>query len=170
MTLDDALARLDGVRQVTPNAYRALCPVHAERTPSLSIRMIRGEVAAHCFGCGAGTRAVREALGFGPVPVCPPQRAQEPPGATIDGPPVGSPAFWDLVNREALRLAQDCMRRVPLIHRAIGGDLGPYRRRVLALQDAGQRLGPDDPAAWDLLSRAARMTHEFRLYGAELWS
>lgn len=61
--LDPLLGRLDLVRR-SPHGFMARCPAHADRTPSLSIRLIDGKVSAHCFGCGAGTRDLYHALGL----------------------------------------------------------------------------------------------------------
>ena len=53
--IDMALARLDGVTQ-TGKSYKALCPVHGDKTPSLSVKEgDDGRVLLHCFaGCCVG--------------------------------------------------------------------------------------------------------------------
>src|SRR5579872_3423990 len=38
-------------------AYKALCPFHEEKTPSLIIQ--RGDTHYHCFGCGAHGDAIQ---------------------------------------------------------------------------------------------------------------
>jgi len=50
------LERLDGVRKTGGDKYVALCPAHADKSPSLSIReMSDGRVLIHCFaGCETG--------------------------------------------------------------------------------------------------------------------
>lgn len=53
--IDMALARLDGVTQ-SGKSYKALCPVHGDKTPSLSVKKgDDGRVLLHCFaGCCIG--------------------------------------------------------------------------------------------------------------------
>lgn len=64
MSLQNILAKLDKVKRISPNAYKALCPVHGEKTPSLSIKDLGDKVIAHCFGCGATGVEVVESLGL----------------------------------------------------------------------------------------------------------
>ena len=61
--LDALLARLDLVRH-SPHGFMARCPCHADRNPSLSIRVIDGAIRCHCFGCGADTAKVHEVIGL----------------------------------------------------------------------------------------------------------
>lgn len=53
--IDMALARLDGVTHAG-KSYKALCPAHGDKTPSLSVKECDdGRVLLHCFaGCGIG--------------------------------------------------------------------------------------------------------------------
>lgn len=53
--IDMALARLDGVT-AAGMSYKALCPAHGDKTPSLSVKEgDDGRVLLHCFaGCGIG--------------------------------------------------------------------------------------------------------------------
>jgi CHC2-type zinc finger protein len=68
MSADRLLSALERVRAKGESKWVALCPVHAEKTPSLSIDLLPdGTVLAHCFGCGANGQQVAEALG---IPVC----------------------------------------------------------------------------------------------------
>lgn len=54
-----------GLKEMGRNRYIARCPVHNEKTASLSIRVKDdGYTLAHCFGCGANGIAVIEALGL----------------------------------------------------------------------------------------------------------
>ena len=48
-------------KRVGPDRWMALCPAHADRNPSLSIRAQHERVLLHCFG-GCETTAVLEAL------------------------------------------------------------------------------------------------------------
>lgn len=67
------LSRLEGVRK-TPEGWRALCPSHHDRRPSLSIgEGLDGRVLLHCFA-GCRISSIVWALGlkvsdlFRPVP------------------------------------------------------------------------------------------------------
>ena len=53
--IDKALARLHGVVHAG-KSYKALCPAHGDRSPSLSVKEgDDGRVLLHCFaGCGVG--------------------------------------------------------------------------------------------------------------------
>ena len=53
--IDMVLARLDGVTRAG-KSYKALCPAHGDKTPSLSVKECDdGRVLLHCFaGCGIG--------------------------------------------------------------------------------------------------------------------
>ena len=55
MSIDNLLARLDNVKKTGAEKWRASCPAHEDKNPSLSIReMDDGRVLLHCFaGCGA---------------------------------------------------------------------------------------------------------------------
>jgi len=47
--------QLDKVVSIGPNRWKACCPAHADKSPSLSIRQLEdGRVLLHCFaGCSA---------------------------------------------------------------------------------------------------------------------
>ena len=62
MSLRTILDRLKGVRR-TGNGWRALCPAHADRNPSLSVGQKNGRVLLHCFA-GCTVEAVCAALGI----------------------------------------------------------------------------------------------------------
>lgn len=65
MSLSNILAKLDKVKRVNGTQYKALCPVHNEKTPSLSIKEAsNGDVVAYCHGCGANGIEVVSALGL----------------------------------------------------------------------------------------------------------
>lgn len=53
MTVEDFLPRLEGVKQVSPNQWIALCPAHNDKKQSLSIsRGADGRILLHCHaGC-----------------------------------------------------------------------------------------------------------------------
>lgn len=58
------LDHLEGVRSSGPDKYAARCPAHADRSPSLAIRLLAdGRVLLHCFA-GCETEAVLTALGL----------------------------------------------------------------------------------------------------------
>ncbi len=58
------LARSLHARRIGKGKWLARCPVHDERTASLSIRDMGDRMSLRCFGCGAGARQVLAALGM----------------------------------------------------------------------------------------------------------
>jgi putative DNA primase/helicase len=48
MTLEDILARLEGVKK-NGSGFIAKCPSHADSTPSLSVTEPDGRILLHCF-------------------------------------------------------------------------------------------------------------------------
>ena len=60
----NVLARLRGVRQVGPGRWKALCPAHDDRSPSLAIREAEGgKVLLRCWA-GCPTAEVLAVLGL----------------------------------------------------------------------------------------------------------
>lgn len=77
--LDEILDKLTKVRKSGKN-YTACCPVHDDKSPSMSITEKDGKVLAHCHSCGANGRDVVEALGL-PIDVLfaePMERTHDP--------------------------------------------------------------------------------------------
>ncbi len=64
MSLTNILNCLDKVTKTGQNAYKAICPCHAENTPSLTIKEDGNNIMCHCFGCGANGMEVVQALGL----------------------------------------------------------------------------------------------------------
>jgi hypothetical protein len=62
MTLEALLSKLCAVRP-EGNGWKALCPAHADKNPSLSIRQADGKTLIHCHA-GCSTEAVLTALGM----------------------------------------------------------------------------------------------------------
>jgi len=68
--IDDLLVRVDIVDLIdslvplkkTGNHYKALCPFHAEKSPSFSVN--RKQQFYHCFGCGVGGNAISFLMAF----------------------------------------------------------------------------------------------------------
>ena len=84
--LETILNRLAGVRR-TGKSFKAICPAHADRTPSLSVKEgDDGRVLLHCFG-GCEMEAVVAAMGLRPADLFPadkaPQRTTRLPGVSI---------------------------------------------------------------------------------------
>ena len=54
-SLDHLLSHLDKVKRTGSGTYRACCPAHDDRSPSLSVRELEdGRILLHCFaGCEA---------------------------------------------------------------------------------------------------------------------
>jgi hypothetical protein len=62
--LERVLSRLDRVRDVGGGKYKALCPAHGDRNPSLSIKEANnGGVVLNCFA-GCKTEDVLSAAGL----------------------------------------------------------------------------------------------------------
>lgn len=72
MTIETFLNRLHKVKKRGPGQWMALCPVHGEKTPSLSIKDDNGTILIHCFGCGAGGVDICGAVGVEPSELFPP--------------------------------------------------------------------------------------------------
>lgn len=62
MNAQGTLARLNGVRR-NGNGWMALCPAHADKNASLSIRDEGGKILIHCFA-GCTVEAICAALGM----------------------------------------------------------------------------------------------------------
>lgn len=63
--IDALLSRLEGVRQVKPGQWTALCPAHPDRHPSLSVAELPdGTVLLHCQSQHCPALAVVEAVGL----------------------------------------------------------------------------------------------------------
>lgn len=67
--IDDLLDRLDKVKQVGKDKWKACCPVHGDRNPSMTLSEAFGDdgyrkVLVYCFACHAGAQEVTEALGL----------------------------------------------------------------------------------------------------------
>ena len=53
MKIDNFLSQLESVRSTNKNQWKARCPAHKDRSPSLSVREVEdGRILVHCFaGC-----------------------------------------------------------------------------------------------------------------------
>lgn len=75
---DRVLGALHGVRRTGPGRWSAVCPAHADRRPSLSIRELDdGRLLLHCFG-GCDVDEVVGALGLGLGDLFPAQLDRSP--------------------------------------------------------------------------------------------
>ena len=61
--LNTVLSRLDKVQRIGNDRYKALCPSHDDRSPSLAIKDEDGRLLLHCFG-GCETSDVLGAIGL----------------------------------------------------------------------------------------------------------
>ena len=61
--LNTLLSRLEKVQSIGNNRYKALCPAHDDRSPSLAIKDDGGRLLLHCF-CGCETANVLGAIGL----------------------------------------------------------------------------------------------------------
>lgn len=64
MSADDLISRLDGVKKTGQTSWKAKCPSHKDRTPSLTVRELPdGRVLLHCFA-GCDTHSVLDSVGL----------------------------------------------------------------------------------------------------------
>ena len=61
--LNTVLQRLDKVQRIGNDRYKAICPAHDDRSPSLAIKDDDGRLLLHCFG-GCETLDVVSAIGL----------------------------------------------------------------------------------------------------------
>lgn len=61
--LNTVLSRLDKVQRIGNDRFKALCPAHADRSPSLANKDDGGRLLLHCFG-GCETIDVLGAIGL----------------------------------------------------------------------------------------------------------
>jgi hypothetical protein len=61
--LDKVLSKLEMVKRIGDGKYKAICPAHDDRTPSLAIKDDGGRLLLHCFG-GCETSEVLGAIGL----------------------------------------------------------------------------------------------------------
>ena len=61
--LNTLLSRLEKVQSIGNSRYKALCPAHDDRSPSLAIKDDDGRLLLHCF-CGCETADVLGAIGL----------------------------------------------------------------------------------------------------------
>lgn len=73
MAIESFLNQLQKVKRRGHGKWSACCPVHNDRTPSLTISDDNGMVLIHCFGCGASGNDVARALGVDISELFPPR-------------------------------------------------------------------------------------------------
>lgn len=65
MSAEDFLSKLQGVRKRGKGRWFALCPIHTEKSGSVSItERSDGKILAMCFGCGASFPEICDAVGY----------------------------------------------------------------------------------------------------------
>ena len=71
------LESLDKVKDLGGGRYNACCPVHNDKHPSMSVKILDdGMVLMHCFACGANGIEIIRALGLSPSELFPPEIKQ----------------------------------------------------------------------------------------------
>ena len=73
MAIESFLNQLQKVKKRGAGKWSACCPVHDDRTPSLTLSEDNGMVLIHCFGCGASGSEVAGALGVDISELFPPR-------------------------------------------------------------------------------------------------
>ena len=61
--LNTVLSRLEKVQRIGNDRYKAICPAHDDRSPSLAIKDDEGRLLLHCFG-GCETLDVLGSIGL----------------------------------------------------------------------------------------------------------
>ena len=64
--VEELLDRLEKVRSTGKDKWKACCPVHGDRNPSMDIEDKDGKVLVHCKACNANGLEVVQALGLSP--------------------------------------------------------------------------------------------------------
>lgn len=117
MSIDTLLNRLDGVKTNSNNKWLAKCPAHADRSPSLAIKLVDDDkILLKCWA-GCDTESVLSAIGLTFADLFP-----EKLNVTYDGKKPRVPRFschemFPLIIQEALILCcavSDSMNNKPL--------------------------------------------------------
>ena len=61
--MEQILQRLEKVRK-SGDGYLACCPVHDDRSPSMTIKDVGDKILMYCFSCGAKGDEIIKALGL----------------------------------------------------------------------------------------------------------
>jgi hypothetical protein len=115
MSAADLVGRLQKVRRLGPQTWKARCPAHRDRQPSLSVRELDdGRVLVHCFG-GCDVNEVLGALGLELDALYPPREAASTTrGSPPERRPYSAAELLHFVDKESLVVlvaAVDCLRR-----------------------------------------------------------
>jgi len=151
--LEELLARLNGVREVGPRRWKAICPSHEDRNPSLSIRLgTEGRVLLHCFA-SCRTEDVLRALQLDWSSLF--ANDTRPPRP----PRTGRETEWQRARRMVLeRERLHAKRRVGWLPFWLANDVVRHCAKTAAAARAvAPTLGPDTARVWPLLERAARV-------------
>lgn len=104
MSVDTLLSRLEGVKKTSYGKYKAICPAHEDRTPSLTVgETPDGWLLVHCFaGCETADVLSRVGLTFSDLyPARPLTQHSYPP---VRRPWIPSDVF-ELARREIMVIA-----------------------------------------------------------------
>lgn len=63
MAIDELLSRLEKVQSIGRDRFKACCPAHNDRSPSLSIKVADDRLLIHCFA-GCSVHDVLDAVGL----------------------------------------------------------------------------------------------------------
>lgn len=103
--IDQFLSMLDGVRKVGNDRWKAKCPSHEDKTPSLSIRQAEdGRILLHDFGLDCDINDICAALGLRVADLMPPRLDRpymrpEERGTNVTGARAND--FLELIDHEA---------------------------------------------------------------------
>ncbi len=153
--LEELLARLNGVREVGPRRWKAICPSHEDRNPSLGIRLVTdGRVLLHCFG-GCRTEDVLRALQLE-------WSALFAGARTLHARRTRRETEWERASREALeREERAAARRARWLPYWIAADhVREYSKVAAIVRAYATALGETDPAIWPILALGAAVERE----------
>jgi hypothetical protein len=129
---DCVLGALTGVRRSGPDRWSAVCPAHADRRPSLSVRELDdGRVLLHCFG-GCAVDEVVTRLGLTLADLYPADRPGRSPGS--GAPPERRP--WSAADLLRLAAFESTVVAVGLCDAMVGRRVD-FDRLLLAAETLG---------------------------------
>ena len=103
MSADALLSRLDKVRRLRPGAWKALCPVHQDKRPSLYItEKDEGIVLLNCMSHGCSFRDIVDATGVDIAELFPPKPPRPEGYRPIKRPFMATDVFEDLRHEAAI--------------------------------------------------------------------
>ena len=117
--IDNILNCLDKVKSLGGGRYKALCPCHNEKTPSLAVTLKDDDrILIHCFGCGANGIEVIQSLNLEPGDLFPESERIKPgQGYESDRKPFPATQILECLNDECnvvILASRKTLKAIPL--------------------------------------------------------